>query len=120
MPTVDLRIKTRKTYGGIPSIQKNVRSNSAQWSYDFARATAAEARQRVHVITGNLRRSIRTEKTGPYSHKVIVGEHYGAYEEYGTRHRPAHPFLRPAVENQKRIFQQRIRGVFRGGDVIHR
>ncbi len=120
MSTVRLTVSTKIRHSQVPSIIKNVRSNSDQWTYDFARAGAAGARHRVHVITGRLKRSIQNVKAGPHHHKIIVGEYYGAYEEYGTRHRPPHPFLRPAVEEQKRIFQQRIRGVFRGGEVIHR
>ena len=35
---------------------------------------------------------------------VAVGAEYGAYVEYGTRHRPAKPYLTPAVEAQRAPF----------------
>lgn len=35
---------------------------------------------------------------------VAVGAEYGAWVEYGTRHRPAHPYLIPAVEAQRAPF----------------
>lgn len=103
--TIGITVKTRRAPSQVPSIVKNVRSNSGRAAYNFARGATANARRRVHVITGALRASIHHQKVGPNHHKIIVGEHYGAYEEYGTRHRPPHPFLRPAIEDQKRLFR---------------
>lgn len=125
---VTVRVKTYKRYSLIPSIIKNMRSESAQATYNFARGTAASARRRItvpyppaslpghppHIRSGDLKRSIRTEKVSFGRHRVVVGAPYGAYVEYGTRHMAARPFFRPAVEEQKRLFKLAMR------DVIHR
>jgi HK97 gp10 family phage protein len=113
---VRVTISTRKQYGGpgIPGIIKKVQGNSAQASYNFARGTEAGAKRRAHVITGHMRNSIRRERLGYGKHRVIVGAHYGVYEEYGTRHRPPHPFFRPAVREQAAIFRRAMREVFNG------
>lgn len=114
MAAVVVKVKTQRRFGQMDSIIKNMKSNSNQAAYDFARSTAAAARVNAHVITGRMKSSIGHEKVGPGHHKVFVGAYYGAYEEYGTRHRPPHPFLRPAVEANKARFFQQMR------TVIHR
>jgi HK97 gp10 family phage protein len=45
-------------------------------------------------------------------HQGRVGEFYGADVEYGTRHMAAQPYLRPAIEEQKRIFKAKMAKVF--------
>lgn len=119
MVMVDIKIKTRREYGpaGTDSIIKAVRSNSAQASYDYARRAKKYARRNVHVISGFLRDSITTEKIGHAKHQIVVGAHYGVYEEYGTRYRPPHPYFRPAIAQAKIDFVKDIRKVFQ---VTHR
>lgn len=114
MASVKVTVKTQKRYSQIDSIVKMIRSNSDQACYDFARGTAAAARVNAHVITGYMKGSIRNERVGKGQHKVVVGASYAAYEEYGTRYRPPHPFLRPAVEANKARFQNQMR------QIIHR
>lgn len=114
---VVIKIKTKKTHGlkegsSIPSIIKTVRGNSAHNSYNFSRRVQTSARRRCHVITGRLRDSIKAEKISYGKHRVVVGMHYGVYEEYGTRYRPPHPFFRPAVEENKKLFMQDMKQVF--------
>lgn len=117
----DIVVKTTRTpgqvAGGIPSIIKAVRSNSHAAAYNFARRGSSAAKRRVHVITGHLRDSIHTEMIRPGHHKIVVGAHYGVYEEYGTRHRPPHPYLRPAVQEVRVQFLADMRKVFQ---VTHR
>lgn len=109
---VVVHVKTRKTFNQTPSIIKSVRSNSAMAAYNFARRTQTSARRRAHVITGRMRDSIMAEKIAYGHHRVVVGMEYGVYEEYGTRHRPPHPFFRPAVEENKVRFMQDMKKVF--------
>lgn len=65
-----------------------------------ADAWVRESRASVHVITGNLKRSIRKEREGKNRYRVVAdatnstGGGYAAYEDGGTRYRPAHPFWR--------------------------
>lgn len=113
---VEIHISTKKVLGGnaqtIASVIASVRSNSAMNAYNFSRRTATSAQLRVHVITGRLKASIVSEKVGYGKHRVVVGMYYGVYEEYGTRHRPPHPYLRPALEENKALFMQDMKKVF--------
>ena len=54
-----------------------------------------KAVEKVHVDTGTLRQSITRAIQGI---RAFVGTplEYAPYEEFGTRFRGAHPFLRPA------------------------
>ena len=64
------------------------------------------AKQHAPVDTGNLRRSITHEVTavGEENPFVRVGSNvsYAVFQELGTRFHPAHPFLRPAIEELRR------------------
>jgi HK97 gp10 family phage protein len=107
MPNVT--VKTQILYNNLPSIIKDLRADSAMLSYRTAETIKADARRNVHVITGNLRDSIVREKVKEKHHRIVVGMSYGAFEEYGTRFRPAHPFLRPAVERARAEFRMGVR-----------
>lgn len=62
----------------------------------MAQYTAKQARGYAHVITGYMRDHIHAKKDGK-SAVVISEATYSGYEEWGTRFRPPHPFLRPAI-----------------------
>lgn len=69
----------------------------------------ATAKEHAPVDTGNLRRSITYEidtKTdrNPFS-RVGTNVRYGIYQELGTRHHPAQPFMRPAMEAVRRLMR---------------
>ncbi len=70
----------------------------------------AEASSKEHapVDTGNLRRSITHEVDrdvrGLYM-RWGTNVYYGIYQELGTRHHPAHPFLRPAMERLREVLR---------------
>lgn len=110
--SVRITVKTRRRWGRTDSIIKNVKSNSAQNAYDFARGATASAKARCPVDTGALKASIQHKKVGERHHQIRVGQFYGAYVEYGTRHMAAQPYLRPAIEEHKRLFRARMARVF--------
>jgi HK97 gp10 family phage protein len=60
------------------------------------------AKQTVHVITGNLRRSIRYAGTNPQAAEgyVEATASYSVYEHEGTRYRPPHPFFTEAIDRE--------------------
>lgn len=70
-----------------------------------AKVIADKAASTVHVITGNLRDSIRVEDAEDDLAQVVAGGingvDYAADEEYGNSHRPPHPYMRPAVDSEK-------------------
>lgn len=61
-----------------------------------AQYVAKQAREYAHVITGYMRDHTVAKQQGK-SAVVISSAPYAGYEEYGTRYRPAHPFIRPAM-----------------------
>lgn len=73
----------------------------------LAQAGEAAAKDHAPVDTGNLRRSITHEiDTGkkPFA-RVGTNVIYAVYQEIGTRHHPAHPFMRPAMEVVRQLIR---------------
>jgi len=68
----------------------------------LAQLVAKKARANAHVITGYMRDHTVAESTGEASAQVISTAPYAEFEEFGTRFRPAHPFIRPAIQDAKR------------------
>ena len=85
---------------------------------DAALFVEGEAKIRTPVDTGTLRNSITHDVR---DNVAIVGTNtkYAPHVEYGTRHMRAQPYLRPALdENRKRLrrmFAQIFREVFKRG-----
>lgn len=68
-----------------------------------AQKIAQDAKDRVPVETGRLRDAIHVELTEE-GVEVVAGDHdvfYGHMIEHGTTHSPPHPFLVPALEENK-------------------
>lgn len=66
------------------------------------------AKLRVAVDTGALRASIQGEMTGETSGEVATNIEYSVYQEYGTIHMPAHPYMTPAAEAARRPFMRKM------------
>lgn len=62
----------------------------AQW-------TAKRARKYAHVITGYMKEHTVAHKVSDTKAELISSAPYAGYEEFGTRFRPPHPFIRPAI-----------------------
>jgi len=67
----------------------------------LAQYVAKLARANAHVITGYMRDHTVAHKTGEATAEVISTAPYAEFEEFGTRFRPAHPFIRPAIAEAK-------------------
>jgi len=72
-----------------------------------------DAKRMVRVDTGRLRASItheveksKDEVTG----RVGSNVEYAVYQEYGTSKMSGHPYLRPALEKNKRKIKQLLGG----------
>lgn len=63
----------------------------------LAQFVAKRAREYAHVITGYMRDHTVAKKTGEGTAELVSTAPYAAYEEFGTRYRPPHPFIRPAI-----------------------
>lgn len=57
--------------------------------------------------TGATKRSIsvNSNKVGRFKYKVAPGTAYAAYVELGTRKMSAQPFIKPAFDDQKKLFK---------------
>ena len=57
--------------------------------------------------TGATKRSIsvNSSKVGRFKYKVAPGTSYAAYVELGTRKMSAQPFIKPAFDDQKKLFK---------------
>lgn len=74
---------------------------------ETAEAILKDAQSTVHVITGATRDSGEVVQNGiAYEVQFSAG---AIYEEYGTVHRPPHPFLTPASERQRAPYLDRLR-----------
>lgn len=78
-----------------------------------------EAKQTAPYKTGNLRRSIHTETLGSgekLEAKVGTNVVYAAAQEFGLADRniPAHPYLRPALDNNRAKIKREIERVMKG------
>lgn len=71
-----------------------------------------DAKRRVPVMTGELRTSINTQVG---SDQVIVGTNvnYATHVEYGTVKAKAQPFLRPALDNNRKKLVKLWKDIFR-------
>ncbi len=64
--------------------------------------------------TGELKRSISlTIKDGGLTAVSGPTKDYGEYVEYGTRFMDAQPFMKPALDEQKRIFKSDLEKVMK-------
>jgi HK97 gp10 family phage protein len=77
-------------------------------------AVAQAARALVPVATGNLKAAIEASRVvNGLSGRVGVTKdaYYWRFVEFGTVHRAARPFFRPAAEAEREAFVQRMRAI---------
>lgn len=115
MTHASIGITTRRNRAGFDAMERRL-DRVDDLAKQFAAGVKKSAQARAPVRTGNLKKSIRYKKQprkGQSYYQIKVGAKYGVYVEYGTRHMRAQPYFRPAIEEQKRIFRQEFRTVFR-------
>ena len=81
---------------------------------DAAKRTAEDARAFAPVDTGALRGSITSlvQASGAKaSGDVLANSPHALYVEMGTSRRAAHPYLRPALQQNKARFLQSLRKI---------
>jgi HK97 gp10 family phage protein len=101
-----------KSYNRFPQIILEL-DPRVETALDLGRhAIALDAQSRVHVDSGDLRDSIHVD-----GDHVVAGNQtafYGALEEFGTTHSPAHPFLVPAAEAKREEIVGLVTAALRG------
>lgn len=95
---------TRNDYG---RLARQTAPRMDTFSKETADEVLAEAKRRVHVISGATRDSGEVVKTG-IGYDVMFSA-AAIYEEYGTRFRPPHPFLTPASEKARSGYVEKLR-----------
>lgn len=63
----------------------------------LAQYVAKQARDYAHKITGEMARLTVAKKVSDTKAVVESTAKYAEFEEFGTRFRPPHPFIRPAM-----------------------
>ena len=65
--------------------------------------------------TGATKRSISVNsgKIGRFKYRVAPGTDYAAYVELGTRKMSAQPFIKPAFDDQKKLFKDDLERLFK-------
>lgn len=83
-------------YSGLASIRVEVTNSTVP---KLTRAIYNDSQRYVPVLTGDLKRSGRTEYIGDTGYVIYGGGdvEYAAYQEFGTSIMDAQPYLRPAA-----------------------
>jgi len=86
------------TYGKVTIAQlKSIANVGEITPLMMAQYVAKKARGYAHVITGYMKEHTVAHKISDTKAEVISTAPYAGFEEFGTRYRPAHPFIRPAI-----------------------
>lgn len=106
-----VNVKTTIVFNHLPKIAAQLRPRAGAIVRKAAFDIEAGAKVRAPVLTGILRASIQTVMVTPLHYRVSVGADYGIYQEYGTVHMAAHPFLGPAINQVAPVFVMAMRKV---------
>lgn len=82
---------------------------------EWATVMTGDAARDAPLATGALRNSILAnspEKVGQLRYRIQDGVEYGIWQEIGTSHMAAHPFLVPAVERHWNAFVSAFKELF--------
>jgi hypothetical protein len=89
-------------------LAREARTAGTATSKETAEKILADAKGRVHVITGKTRDSGHIVENG-IGYDVVFDSPGAVPEELGTVHRPPHPYLTPASEAQRRPYLDRLK-----------
>lgn len=101
-----------------PRIAAEMEEKAKAAEREAAQHVLDRARSLVPVATGKLRDSGHVDESGEGVSVVFdaeneSGEPYGIDVEYGNPDRPAEPFLRPAVEQERAPFEASLEALVR-------
>lgn len=65
--------------------------------------------------TGYLEQNIMAEPDGDLSYTVTSKAEYSVYQEWGTRNMAPHPFMMPAMQQERPFFFQKLQNLLKGG-----
>lgn len=96
-------VKASKAWNG-KDIAGDMNAELANASFNTAGRIVVDARARIHNVSGKLAKSMRRRRSRTDNAAFVfagnrrVGVYWHYFVEYGTYDKPAHPFLRPAVD----------------------
>ncbi len=99
----------------LPEIAAELGPAVAEATAAGAELIAEDAKARVPVDSGRLQRAIHVEAS-PEGAYVVAGDReafYGHIVEHGSVNAPAHPFLVPALEENRGKVEEGIRAAIR-------
>lgn len=101
-----MKMSTKLSKNEYGRLAREARTVGGTVSKETAEKILEDAKGRVHVISGATRDSGHIVANG-LGYDVVFTE--GAvFEEYGTVHRPPHPFLTPASEAHRSGYLDRL------------
>lgn len=108
--SVTLRVVSNRLPAVTREIDQAVKDEVERAGYDVEAAAKAKS----PVRTGTLRRSIHTVVSSDGTTATVgPSVEYGIYPEFGTRHMPAHPYMRPAFEMVMPKFLDRLKAAIK-------
>ncbi len=93
----------------------NVRSEASNIIQNTALRVEKRAKANAPVDTGYLKQHITAEKTGELSADVTSLAEYSFYNEFGTRKMAAHPYMRPALNQEQPFIYQKLDNLIKKG-----
>lgn len=89
-------------------------ADAAKAAAATAESCAVDIRRHAPVESGELRDSVRSGSDGLTSWATVGNKETSGevgWNEYGTSHQPARPFVRPAVDRSEATFRRMLRRV---------
>ena len=92
-----------------------VKSEAGDIIQNTALRVEKRAKENAPEDTGYLKQHITAEKTGELSADVTSLAEYSIYNEFGTRKMAAHPYMRPALNQEQPFIYQKLDNLIKKG-----
>lgn len=94
-------------FNDLPAIAAALQPNANKAARQTAESIAEMAQSLAPVRTGRLRDSITVDQDSEGA-TVSTDVNYAVFQEYGTSHDPARPYITPAAEGERAAFTDRV------------
>lgn len=109
-------------FDGLDDLLKRIEAQPAKVKSeagDIIQNTALRVEKRAKASapedTGYLKQHITAEKTGELTADVTSLAEYSIYNEFGTRKMAAHPYMRPAMNQEQPFIYQKLNNLLEKG-----
>ncbi|KAA8455243.1 HK97-gp10 family putative phage morphogenesis protein [Weissella paramesenteroides] len=104
-----------KLISSIEAQPAKVKAEAGEIIQNTALRVEKRAKNSAPVDTGYLKQHITAEKTGELSADVTSLAEYSIYNEFGTRKMAAHPYMRPALNQEQPFIYQKLDNLIKKG-----